>query len=492
MSTEASNLIQLIKKLKPAEKRFITLELSRYKKETDLLKIFHIISNSPSITDSEIQKKLKDRKKIAQLSINKHKLYTTILELLQVFHSKNSPNNLVNSMIQQASILEKKLLSKAEEELLSKAEKIADRYELRELQLTIVQLQQKSKRNDSIHLVRRAEEICRDLMTERQLAQLLNRSIRFEREPGNRLKENENATLEKLMQESLHFKNESFTAAYYRQRICFTYFAVTGDRSQTLKFAQALLKLFHKHSYMLELESWRIEYIESLGNFIPSFIHYKKKQQLDLIYKEIDRLEVPELYKISISINVLDAYIQTGTFAESEKKVNDIQKNIASYRENMAGHNRPILYFNLAILNFGMQKFSKSLFWLNEIINNTEKNKTTISIESITRLLRLLVFYELGQTDTIENHLRSTNRYITKYAGSFVFDQIVLKCVRKISSANSPQELKTIFDESRTALLKIAKDPVESRTLDYFDFISWMDSKIKKKSFAEIVQQKNQ
>ncbi|HSH64952.1 MAG TPA: hypothetical protein VLB84_03940, partial [Bacteroidia bacterium] len=89
--TESSNLVKLIKSLKQGEKRHITLELSRYKKENNLLKLYQLISNSNSVSDSGIRKKIKDKNFISQLSLNKHKLYIAILEALQTLHLNGSP-----------------------------------------------------------------------------------------------------------------------------------------------------------------------------------------------------------------------------------------------------------------------------------------------------------------------------------------------------------------------------------------------------------------
>jgi hypothetical protein len=61
-STEPSNLIQLIRSLKQGEKRLITLELSRYKKENNLLKLYQLISNTDYITDAAIRKKISDKR----------------------------------------------------------------------------------------------------------------------------------------------------------------------------------------------------------------------------------------------------------------------------------------------------------------------------------------------------------------------------------------------------------------------------------------------
>jgi len=46
------------------------------------------------------------------------------------------------------------------------------------------------------------------------------------------------------------------------------------------------------------------------------------------------------------------------------------------------------------------------------------------------------------------------------------------------------------FSKLRQELVIIAKDPFEKTILEYFDFISWLDSKNQKRPFAEIVKEK--
>ena len=48
------------------------------------------------------------------------------------------------------------------------------------------------------------------------------------------------------------------------------------------------------------------------------------------------------------------------------------------------------------------------------------------------------------------------------------------------------------FKKFKEELLELFKDSYESKVQDYFDFLSWVDSKIEGKSFAEVVQRKVQ
>jgi hypothetical protein len=491
ISTEESNLIRLIKSLKQGEKRYVTQQLSKHKKENNLLKLYQLISRADSIKDADIRKRIKDKKFSSQLSINKHKLYIVVLDALQEFHSKTSPYTQVLSMIHQAHILYSKGLIKAVEEILSKAATLAQQYELRGLQIEILNLQQRDQHFDSIKTVTAIHELSQRMLEERTLNQLLNQSIMYETIPGSRLNAEQKTSLKKLSDLALKNNSTSFTAKYFRFRTCFTYYGIITDYLKSYEWALKIIDLFKQFPHMLQLEFWRIQYIESLRNFIPAFNYFGKSELNEFVYEETKKLDVPEVYKASIQVNILDAYIIAGTFLESEKKVNEVQKNIKGYTENLSVYNEITMFFNLAFLNFGMKKYSKSLFWLNEIINSPH-HVVNDSLSVITRIFRLIVFYELGHTDILENHLRSTQRYIAKQEHQYQIDLILLKCIRKITGINDKQKLVTLMKETRSELLELSTNKTESITLYYFDFISWCDSKIENQTFAEIIHRKNQ
>ena len=490
MPSESSNLIRLIRSLKPGEKRYITLELSRYRKENNLLKLYQLIGNTHSVTDAVIRQKIKDKKFLSQLSINKHKLYISILDTLQQLYLKSSPYAQAVSMIHQAHLLFSKGLRKAQEELLAKAIIPVTRYEFRELHLQVMNLQQRIQNYDAEKTVLEMQRLCNQLLNERKLNQLHNRMLTFEKEPGIRLNSVQKAELKSLMEEALKIEGNSFTVNYYRFRISFSYSAITGDHLLSFNHAQTLLNLFKQFPHMLDLEFWRIEYIESLRNFIPAFTFFGKSEWREFVYKEAKRLDVPDIYKASIIINILDAYIQSGEYYENEKKLTDIQRQIGYYKEYLSPYNRPILYFNLALLNFGIQKFSKALSWLNEIINNPDSDSINKTLSAMTRILRLIVFYELGHMDLLDNNLRSTQRHIAKQGSFYQIDRLLLKFIRKIANVNRQEERMLLLKQTRTALMKLLRDKTESRTLDFFDFVSWIDCKIEQRSFAETAKQK--
>ena len=52
--------------------------------------------------------------------------------------------------------------------------------------------------------------------------------------------------------------------------------------------------------------------------------------------------------------------------------------------------------------------------------------------------------------------------------------------------------MKEQFSELKSKLVFFSKDKNEKYALDYFDFISWAESKIENKSFVQVVKEKMQ
>ena len=105
----------------------------------------------------------------------------------------------------------------------------------------------------------------------------------------------------------------------------------------------------------------------------------------------------------------------------------------------------------------------------------------------------MILHFELGNTDILEYLVKSTYRFLYKRKHLYKFETSILNFIRKkLPKTNSEKELITIFKDLKTELGKITKDPFEKKALDYFDFISWLESKIEKRPFADIVKEKAQ
>ncbi len=83
--------------------------------------------------------------------------------------------------------------------------------------------------------------------------------------------------------------------------------------------------------------------------------------------------------------------------------------------------------------------------------------------------------------------------YLKKKTRLYKAETSILDFMRKkIPKISNEKDLIAAFKELQTELEEIMRDPFEAKVLDYFDFISWLESKIQKRPFADIVKEKVQ
>lgn len=69
-------------------------------------------------------------------------------------------------------------------------------------------------------------------------------------------------------------------------------------------------------------------------------------------------------------------------------------------------------------------------------------------------------------------------------------EQALLGFLQKVLSLKNPRKLMTLFRELRAELAVLADDPFEKPIFQYFDYISWLDSKIERKAYRKILEEK--
>ncbi len=60
--------------------------------------------------------------------------------------------------------------------------------------------------------------------------------------------------------------------------------------------------------------------------------------------------------------------------------------------------------------------------------------------------------------------------------------------MRKLIKIKNPDDLTKTLENFRAELNKVVEDPYERVALQYFDFIAWIDTKLLKKTYSELIQ----
>ncbi|MBL8007530.1 MAG: hypothetical protein JNJ56_08365, partial [Ignavibacteria bacterium] len=188
-------------------------------------------------------------------------------------------------------------------------------------------------------------------------------------------------------------------------------------------------------------------------------------------------------------VTELNLYLRSGDFDRGIPLVKEIEEGLIKFGDKINKESEVLFYYNIAYLYFGIGDYENSLNWNNKIINDKELNIRE-DLQCFSRILNLLIHYELKNYELIEYIVKSTRRYLSNKNNLSKFEITVLNFLRKLISASKEEEKNYIFNLWKKELRNIAEDILEIKVFEYFDFISWLESKIEGKKFQEIVKRK--
>ena len=184
----------------------------------------------------------------------------------------------------------------------------------------------------------------------------------------------------------------------------------------------------------------------------------------------------------------LSFHIANGTFEEGREVVAEIERRLQNIEEGLDFPYRNDYWYNLAIFNFGLGEYDRSLHWINRIVNESDQDVQQ-GVYGFARIFSLIVHLELGNIELLENAVRSLRRYFSRRDRLYRFEEAFLLFLRNIR--NSIDRVGEI-DACRRLLqtvIALEEDPYESRVFQFFDVKSWLRGKIEGKTFAEVVRE---
>ena len=237
------------------------------------------------------------------------------------------------------------------------------------------------------------------------------------------------------------------------------------------------------------------EYIAILNNFIEDL---RKLKRFDESITTINKLKAVEAKSETLQSRIFVnsfvqetlLYITSGEFEKGISLVKTGEKGLVQFERKINKTAVINIYYNISILYFGHGDYNKAKTWLNKILNDTDIDMA-FDIHCFARMVNLVVHFELGERDLLEYLCKSTYLFFKKRKRFYKFETAVLQFIRTtLPKIISQADLIFALINLRKELLKISKNPFEQKALDFFDFISWLESKIEKRSFADIIREK--
>jgi len=500
-------LHQLINSLSKAEKRNFKLYIQRNSGEKDLkvTELFDAICQQENYDESRLLKKLRSVSK-SQLANMKSHLYRQVLASLRILRSGQSVELMLNEQLDYARLLFNKGLYHQSLTILERVKDTALNYEQNTFIIQIISFE---KKIETLYITRslqnRADQLSLESKTVNQrretITKLSNLSLQLYSwyiKRGHARNKEDEQEVKRFFFTELPEKYTTLTGFYERlyifQAFCW-YAYIRQDFRMYYRYTQKWVDLFEEKPHMLEVET--MHYVKGMHNLLNALFdvrHHKKLNDYIHRFENYARTDPSQQFEnvriqtfVYLSSAQLNQHILQGRFMEGLQLLPDIEQQLNEYDAYIDKHRILVLNYKIAMMHFGAGNYGKCIDYLQEIIRQPVDLR--VDLHCYARLLHLIAHYELGNTALVEYLTKSVYRFMAKMQRFSIIEEEIFRFLRQSFHAGK-KEMKKQFALLLNKLLEYENKPSESRTFAYLDIISWLQSKIRETSMAEVLQSK--
>ena len=428
--TPSNKLFKLIKSLSGSEKRYFKLFAANKQGEnsTKYIQLFDAIDLQETFDEAHLKKTIYENQPINSQKYSELKayLYDLILKSLQGYDEKNSIDFRLKHMLLCIRVLYKRSHYAESLKILNRAKTLAYKYEdficvvellAWEKQIAYTQENIEFLENELDHIDNEEKnclEQLRNLSTYRNLLYQLIISRRKDAVLRSELKIDK---LKSIMQHPLLEniqKAKSHKAQILFHRVFSNYNYSVLDYEKFYLSSKQLLELMESKSYLMQEDI--SGYIFALTNLSLSCGLLEKHEELKENLEKFHHIKaktIDDEFRIFKHYNTLKfrLCITTGEFEEGHRALTQHLKDIQRFGAH--ADERGAFYFQYFYIYFGMGDYEKALVYLNQWLN-LPRSVEREDLQSLARILNLIIHYEMDNTILLEYLSRSTYRFLKK------------------------------------------------------------------------------
>ncbi len=503
MKTPSSRLYDLVKSLTSAERRYFKLFISnKDAASSKYLRLFDAITASDHFNDEQLSRTVYGGEPVETRKYSELKsyLYDLVIRSLQSFDEKTSVDYLLKNQLLGVRALFKRSHFEDCKTILAKVKKTATEYEDFKTLVEVLDWEKKIAytQTDIAFLNKEMERITNE--EQNYLENLANisayRNIFFnilvgirkdvsrsqaQREEFALLMENP------LMKDAANARSFNAKVLYYR--ILSIYYFSNSNFELFYSFSKSLLELMEQNKLMMDEDV--SEYISALNNHIISCGRLGKvgevRETLDKLNK-VNPITLDDELKIhrQYFMNKFRLCISIGEFEEGAKELKRHLKAVDKF--DKIQFLKSNFYFQYFCIYFGNAQFEDALNSLNDWLKMSESIERK-DLQSLSRILNLIIHYELGNTMLLDSLLRSTYRFLNRANRLSEFERKMMNFIREAGKPHSRREMQQILETLKQDFEVLSKQPSYG-VFDLFDIIAWLESKINGKPYSEVVKER--
>lgn len=505
-------LFQLIKSLSKSEKRFFALSSSLQKGDKNYLKLFsiidHLVKTGKPYDEMQVAKQMKNGGSGMQLPRIKHYLYQAILNSMRPYYSNQSIQSRIRHTLHDIKFLIDKGLASQADKRLQKLKKLAYRYEMYHQLLDISDMESRLISQVS-NVVKYGKEIAEERAAIIRILDNINRYVQihynmlklFLDKPHIKTTADDNKYRELLSQPLLKhsYSATSFQSKIYFYRTYQMYHFARQDEQEYETYSSLMVALYQKNpeQIMKSPESYAV----ALNNLMDI---QRSRKRYKSFFSTLDELRTfASSYQIKIDKVLaaalfcygynqeLFAYINQGDTEKATNLLPVISEGLDKHKEAKKSF-LIYLYKNIALTYFLSGDYNRALEWITKVTaHESDDIRVRADIESLARILTIIIHYELGNTLVLDYYVRSAYRFLLKKNNLNPTERTLLSFIRNaLPKVKSPADVVNAFTILKANLQSKVAMAGSGQQFENFDYLAWLESKITNRKFADIVKEK--
>lgn len=497
----SNRLPELLQVISPTERRYLMIFMQRQvgSDKNNYARLLEILLNQKTMDMAAARRDFYkgEKEKKTHFSAMVTYLYELILKGLRSYHEKDTARNKVRVCLQNAEVLFNKSLFEHAKEYLEQAKEVAERYEFgdnmpeilfwyKKLAYAVSDVQWLDENEQDYY---EQEMSSLQVLTEQIEAWHLfyKMFIKIRKEAVQRSPER----LDELSQllETFLQGNEPTTmyGSFLKKRAGSLYQYAKGDVQAFYNSGKELLALSEQMKHLFKDDP--SQYISLLTNLVASCNYLGKYQEMN---EYLDRLRAVEYVSKDDETKIGNQYYQNKLYYCI--KIGDYQGGIELMKEAEEFHLKQerrlfseTYYSFYAYICFGVGDYKGALDWLDKLFATKER----ADLLNVGRIVLLIIHYELGNAFYLESLMRNTFRALHKSSRLYGFEKTVLRFIKNSRNYTTKKQLLEGFKILLDEFTELQDNPQESVMFEYFDFISWLESKIQNRPMQAIVAEKH-
>lgn len=487
-------LAELIYSLSKSEKRYFKLYAQRHTigESNKYVELFDAIDKVMPYNKEYIFQKFKGDPMLNNFNVTKKRLYDHILSALEQYHSDSTINTQLNSLLNSIEILYRKGLYNQSLKLVRSSKKTAldsDRtsYLLIFSQWEIKLLKTKGAFKTIEELNKASDEeanVVQNIQDQIELESIKSKLISIQHNSNALVKQAEiNPVVKKVFQKDektlpiqLRFELKSIQAlgSYLK-----------GDFDKAINVLKDKLNLYLNHKKRITRNP--SDFMSDLANLIHLESSHGKlndaREHLSILNS------FPQKYKIKKTENfeikffatheslLLSYYMHQHDFNKIISQESIIKEKLEGYSNKFPETRKSYFYYMLGVAHFYQGSYKSALFYSN-LISNSNKDLSDSTITIYNKWLEIFIHFELENLELVRYKVASAKKYLKKHATYNEADNEVFSTLSKINEKMNHIEVSELLEKHYTKLKSMDSKPHMTFSRTYFDYLSWIASKI--------------